>query len=141
MENRKNVYVIGVFDLFHRGHLELLKKAKKLGNRLIVAINGDEMVSQYKRKPFFNEEDRLEIINSLEMVDETFIINKFDNSEILIDRKVDVIVHGNDWDRGSYLKQIRIDEEFLKENKISLAFVPYTVGISTSDLINQIKNI
>lgn len=141
MENRKNVYVIGVFDLFHRGHLELLKKAKKLGDRLIVAINGDEMVSQYKRKPFFNEEDRLEIINSLEMVDETFIINKFDNSEILIDRKVDVIVHGNDWDRGSYLKQIRIDEEFLKENKISLAFVPYTVGISTSDLINQIKNI
>jgi glycerol-3-phosphate cytidylyltransferase len=133
--------VIGVFDLFHRGHLELLKKAKKLGDRLIVAINGDEMVSQYKRKPFFSEEDRLEIINSLEMVDETFIINKFDNSEILIDQNIDIIVHGNDWDRDSYLKQIRIDENFLKKNTISLEFVPYTTGISTSDLINQIKNL
>jgi glycerol-3-phosphate cytidylyltransferase len=141
LKKTKNVYVIGVFDLFHRGHLELLKKAKKLGDRLIVAINGDEMVSEYKRKPFFSEKDRLEIINSLAIVDEAFITNKFDNSDILIDQNISVIVHGNDWDRDSYLKQIRIDEHFLEENNISLAFVPYTAGISTSDLINQIKNI
>lgn len=140
MKSKKNVYVIGVFDLFHRGHLELLKKAKRLGDRLIVAINGDEMVSNYKRKPLFNEEDRLEIISNLKIVDEAFIINQFDNKRILLDFKVDVIVHGTDWDRNSYLKQIRVTESFLHENDISLELVPYTNGISTSDLIRTIKN-
>ena len=140
IENKKNVYVIGVFDLFHRGHLELLKKAKKLGDRLIVAINGDDMVSKYKRKPIFNEEDRLAIISSLRLVDEAFIIRIFDNKKVMIDREVDIIVHGTDWDRDSYLKQIRVTESFLDENKISLELVPYTNGISTSDLVNTIKN-
>ncbi len=140
IENKKNVYVIGVFDLFHRGHLELLKKAKKLGDRLIVAINGDDMVSKYKRKPIFNEEDRLAIISSLRLVDEAFIIRIFDNKKVMIDRKVDIIVHGTDWDRDSYLKQIRVTESFLDENEISLELVPYTNGISTSDLVNTIKN-
>ncbi len=140
IENKKNVYVIGVFDLFHRGHLELLKKAKKLGDRLIVAINGDDMVSKYKRKPIFNEEDRLAIISSLRLVDEAFIIRIFDNKKVMIDRKVDIIVHGTDWDRDSYLKQIRVTESFLDENEISLELVPYTNGISTSDLVSTIKN-
>ncbi len=140
IENKKNVYVIGVFDLFHRGHLELLKKAKKLGDRLIVAINGDDMVSKYKRKPIFNEEDRLAIISSLRLVDEAFIIRIFDNKKVMIDRKVDIIVHGTDWDRDSYLKQIRVTESFLDENEISLELVSYTNGISTSDLVSTIKN-
>jgi glycerol-3-phosphate cytidylyltransferase len=56
----KNVYVIGVFDMFHRGHVEFLKKAKSLGERLIIAVNGDQMVGEYKRKPMMSEQDRLE---------------------------------------------------------------------------------
>jgi len=140
INNIKKVYVIGVFDLFHRGHLELLKKAKRLGEYLIVAINGDEMVSTYKRRPLFSEEDRLEIVSNLRIVDESFIINDYDNKAILLERNVDIIVHGTDWDRESYLKQIRVTEEFLKENSISLELVPYTNGISTSELINTIKN-
>ncbi len=136
----KNIYVIGVFDLFHRGHLELLRKAKALGDRLIVAINGDDMVAKYKRKPFFNEIDRLEIIKALEIVDDAFVIDVFDNKDVLLEYNIDVIVHGNDWDREGYLEQIRVSESFLEENNITLEFVPYTSGISTSDLIKEIKN-
>ena len=48
----KVVYVIGSFDLFHRGHVELLRRARALGDRLIVAINGDDIVEKYKRRPY-----------------------------------------------------------------------------------------
>ncbi|OLY93125.1 cytidyltransferase-like protein [Cnuella takakiae] len=133
--------MIGVFDLFHRGHLELLKNAKALGQRLIVAVNGDEMVSRYKRKPFFNEQDRLAIIEACKYVDDAFIIKDFDNKAYLEQYGIDAIVHGNDWERSSYLKQIRVTEEYLAENEVSLVLLPYTQGVSTSELINQIKNL
>lgn len=136
----QNVYVIGVFDLFHRGHLELLKNAKALGQKLIVAINGDEMVSRYKRKPFFNEQDRLDIIKACKYVDDAFIIRDFDNKEAITQYNIDAIVHGNDWERSSYLEQIRVTEDYLAENNVALVLLPYTQGVSTSALITQIKN-
>lgn len=137
--SKRNIYVIGVFDLFHRGHLELLRRSKELGDRLIVAINGDEMVSEYKRKPFFNEKDRLALVKSCKYVDEAFIINQFDNKEYLEKYQIDIIVHGNDWERISYLEQIRVTEGFLNKNNVDLTLLPYTKGISTSDLIKKIK--
>ena len=135
-----NVYVIGVFDLFHTGHVELLRRSKELGNRLIVAINGDKMVSQYKRKPYMPEVDRLKIVQSCRYVDEAFIVDGFDNKDLLIKHNISKIVHGDDWERESYLKQIRVDELFLEENSIEMVFLSYTEGISTGELIKQIKD-
>lgn len=136
----RNVYVIGVFDLFHRGHLELLRTAKMLGERLVVAVNGDDMVSAYKRKPLYSETDRLEIVKSLRFVDKAFIIREFDNKEYIEQYDIDAIVHGDDWERASYLEQIRVTESYLESRQIDLVLLPYTQGISTSQLINQIKN-
>lgn len=133
------VYVIGVFDLFHRGHVELLKRARKLGDKLVVAINGDEMVTSYKRKPFYSEEDRLAIIEACRYVDEAFIIREYDNKEYIKKYKINLIVHGDDWPENSYMEQIRVTEEFLKNNNCKLVLLPYTKGISTSDLIKVIK--
>lgn len=135
----KNVYVIGVFDLFHKGHIEFLRRAKALGERLIVAVNGDEMVASYKRKPFFSEEDRLDIIKACRYVDEAFIINGYDNKEYIEKYNVDAIVHGDDWEKESYMKQIRVTEKYLKARNTELVLIPYTSGISTSSLIKQIK--
>lgn len=135
----ENVYVIGVFDLFHRGHVEFLKKASVLGKKLIVAVNGDEMVASYKRKPFYCEEDRLEIIKACKYVDDAFIIRGFDNKEYIEKYNIDAIVHGNDWELNSYLEQIRVTAEYLKERNVELILVPYTTGISTSQLIKKIK--
>lgn len=135
----KVVYVIGVFDLFHRGHLELLKRAKQLGDKLVVAVNGDDMVESYKRRPYFLENDRLEIIKALECVDEAFIIREYDNKEYIKKHKVNKIVHGDDWPEDSYMDQIRVTPQFLKENNCELVLLPYTEGISTSDLIKEIK--
>lgn len=135
----KNVYVIGVFDLFHKGHVELLKKAKSLGHRLIVAINGDDMVAEYKRRPFYTEQDRLEIIRNCKYVDEAFIIREYDNTSYIEKFRIDAIVHGDDWERASYLQQICVSEEYLKSHSVDIIMVPYTGGISTSGIIKQIK--
>lgn len=135
----KNVYVIGVFDLFHRGHVEFLKKSKSLGERLIVAINGDDMVASYKRRPFYSEEDRLAIIQACKYVDEAFIIREYDNKQYIEQYGIDAIVHGNDWERNSYLQQIRMTDDYLKSRNAELVLVPYTAGVSTSDIIKKIK--
>lgn len=143
MENlsNKTVYIIGVFDLYHRGHVELLKKAKDLGNKLIVAINSDKIVTDYKREPIFNEEDRLELVRSCKYVDEAFIIHDFDNKEYIKKLNIDIIVHGDDWDEAGYLKQIRVTKEFLAQHGVEMKFLPYTAGISTSGLIKRINSI
>jgi cytidyltransferase-like protein len=70
VEAQRNIYVIGVFDLFHRGHVELLKKARELGSKLIVAVNGDRLTAKYKRPPMYNERDRLALLLSCRYVDE-----------------------------------------------------------------------
>ena len=133
------IYVIGVFDLFHKGHIELLKRARALGDKLIVAINSDELVASYKRKPFFSETDRLAMVEACKYVDEAFIIREYDNKAYIKRYGIHVIVHGDDWAKESYLEQIKVDEAFLKANQVSLHLLPYTNGVSTSDLIRKIK--
>ena len=136
----KIIYVVGVYDLFHSGHVKLLERARALGDKLVVAINGDEMVSKYKRRPFLSENDRLEVIKACRYVDEAFIINDFDNKEVILKYGVNTIVHGDDWTGDSYMDQIRLTPEFVEENSIEFVYLPYTKGISTSDLILKIKN-
>lgn len=133
------VYVIGVFDLFHRGHVELLRRAKELGDKLIVAINGDEMVTSYKRQPYLSEQDRLEVVQACRYVDESFIIRQYDNKEFIEKYKITKIVHGDDWEEKGYMEQIRVDSDYLKKQNCELILIPYTKGISTSELIRKIK--
>lgn len=136
---KDTVYVIGVFDLFHTGHVELLRRAKAQGDELIVAINGDEMVASYKRRPYMNEDDRMNVIKACRYVDDAFVIRQFDNKDIIEKYGINKIIHGDDWKEESYLEQIRVTPEFLKEHDCELVFLPYTKGISTSELIKKIK--
>ena len=72
-------YTAGVFDLFHIGHLNLIKKAKQNCDYLIVGVNSDKLVQQYKHKtPVISEKERLEIIKSLKYVDQAVIVNTRD---------------------------------------------------------------
>lgn len=136
---KTTVYVIGVFDLFHSGHVELLRRAREMGDELIVAINGDDMVASYKRRPYMGEEDRLKVVKACRYVDDGFVIRQYDNKEYIKKYGINKIVHGDDWEINSYMEQIRVTPEFLKENNCELAIIPYTEGISTSALIKQIK--
>ncbi len=133
------VYVIGVFDLFHRGHLAFLERARACGDRLVVAINGDDMVSSYKRRPIHSEADRLAIISALRCVDHAFVIGDYDNRRAMLEHEVDIVVHGDDWAAQSYMEQIRATPGFLERHGIELRFLPYTEGISTSAILERIR--
>ncbi len=134
------MYVIGVFDLFHRGHVELLKNSSLLGENLIVAINGDDLVTHYKRKPIYSETDRLEIVKASKYVNHAFIVHDYDNKPFIEQYEIDAIVHGDDWEKESYLKQIAVTDEYLKSRNVELILLPYTNGVSSRDLITKIKN-
>lgn len=136
MKSKKIVYATMVGDLFHRGHLELIKKAKKLGDFLIIGLHPDDVVKRYKREPLIPFEDRKEIIESLKEVDKVVEDcmdlrepTMFDN---LKKYKVSIAVHGDDWLPPLYKKA--------KEQKlckvVQVECYPY---ITTTKLLQEIK--
>ncbi len=135
----RNVLVVGVFDLFHVGHVRLLERAKELGDRLIVAVNGDDVTASYKRVPVVNEHARAAVVAACRYVDETIIAHSLDVGPLLAQFSVSTIVHGNEWERNAYLNQIRLTEADLLRLDVELVFLPYTNGISTSDILRSIS--
>ena len=131
----ETVLVVGVFDLFHAGHVKLLKAARALGDRLVVIINGDQLTSSYKRMPITREDDRLVMLEACRYVDAVEISNDYSIRDAIVRHGVTQVVHGDDWELESYKKQIRCDDAFLEEHGVRLVLLPYTQGISTSDII------
>jgi len=93
----KRVYTSGVFDLFHVGHLSVLKKAKKFGDYLIVGVHSDEDVESYKRSPIIPCEQRCEIIRNISCVDEVIIAPLTPNNDesFYEINKIDIHVAGD----------------------------------------------
>ena len=131
------VYVDGIFDLFHRGHLESLRKCKLLSTDvyLIVGVVSDLDAHGYKRRPIFNEDDRCNIISSIKGVDEVVFPAPLVVTREFIDlHNIDLVVHGfaNDEDQKK-------QEEFYKNIKDKFKTIPYYTGQSTSSIIKFIK--
>lgn len=133
------VYIDGIFDLFHRGHLESFKQIKILYPNciLIVGVISDEDASGYKRKPIITFEDRCEIIRSIKYVDQ--IIEK---SPLILDLdfikkyEIDLVVHGFSSEEDENKQQ-----EFFKEIIDIGIFkkINYYDKTSTTDIISKIK--
>ncbi len=133
------VLALGVFDLFHRGHLEFLRKARARGDRLVVAVNTDEKVAQYKRRPVISTEDRLAIVEAVRFVDQVDVSDSFSISALVEKHAPDIIVHGDDWTRERYLEQIGLTDAELDRLGLRLELVPYHKGASTSAIISGIE--
>lgn len=139
---KKVVYIDGVFDLFHRGHLESLIKAKNCLNDpkntyLIVGIVSDKDATSYKRKPIISEEDRREIISSIKCVDRVICpCPLVIDMNFIIENNIDLVVHGfvSEEDRN---KQKEFYETITKEGYFKE--IEYYSKISTSDIIKNIK--
>jgi len=124
------VLTYGTFDLFHIGHLNLLKKAKSLGDELIVGVSSDEFNEKKGKKSFIKYEDRVEIVKSIKYVDKVI---KEDNWEQKIDDikkyNIDIFVMGEDW-KGKF--------DFLNKY-CQVVYLPRTEGISSTYLKEKLS--
>jgi rfaE bifunctional protein nucleotidyltransferase chain/domain len=98
-DNKKVVFTNGCFDLLHRGHIEYLKKAKKLGDILIVGLNSDSSVKKIKGKgrPLQKQTDRASILSSLYFVDYVSIFSELTPLKLISKLIPDILVKGGDW--------------------------------------------
>lgn len=142
MKKYKIGYTTGVFDMFHIGHLNLIKRAKEQCEYLIVGVSTDDLVISYKnKKPIIPFEERLAIIESVRYVDRAvpqYTMNKMDAWK---DLKFDVLFHGSDWKNSEMYNEII---ENFKTVGVDVVFFPYTDGISStslSDILQKIKSI
>ena len=136
MKKYKVGYTQGVYDMFHIGHLNLLRNAKELCDYLIVGVNSDNLVETYKKKtPIINEKDRREIVSNIKVVDECIIVDTLDKMEILKKIHFDAIFIGDDWAKNE--RWISTKEQ-LKQVGVDVVFLPYTSGISSTMLRNKI---
>lgn len=130
MKKYKIGYTQGVFDMFHIGHLNLINNAKALCDYLIVGINSDELVEQYKHKtPVIGEEDRRKIVDNLKAVDQCIVVSTLDKLELHEKLHFDVIFIGDDWKGNSRWVQT---EQEMNEIGVDVIFLPYTDGISST---------
>ena len=133
----KTVFTCGVFDLFHIGHLNLIKESKSYGDKLIVGINTDEFTLSYKNKrPVIPFEQRLEILKSCKYVDLVVNAEELLPLKYIKEYGVNVITIGSDW-KNTEIESIN----WAKNNNVDVVYINYTQNISTSYIIEKIKRL
>jgi rfaE bifunctional protein nucleotidyltransferase chain/domain len=131
---KKVVFTNGVFDILHIGHIYLLEKSKKLGDKLIVGINSDKSASQIKRKPIISEKNRKKMLESIKWVDKVIIFNELNPLSLLKKIKPNILVKG-----GDYSKNKIIGKEFIESYGGKVIVIPLSRGNSTTKIIEKIK--
>ncbi len=141
MKKYKTGITTGVFDLFHVGHLNLLERCKEQCETLIVAVCDDDYVRNIKKKePVYPLDERVRIINALKCVDETVVVSfeEVDDKMLLLNKhKFNVLFSGDDW-KGSE-RYIKTEQQFA-EVGVSIEYLPYTQGVSTTQIKEKISN-
>lgn len=126
----KKVITYGTFDLFHVGHLNLLRRAKELGDYLIVAVSSDAFNALKGKKAYHPIEDRVKILEAIEYVDEVIIEESWNQKiDDVLSNNVDVFVMGDDW-KGEF--------DYLKDY-CEVVYLPRTKGISTTKIKEELK--
>jgi D-sedoheptulose 7-phosphate isomerase len=131
------VFTNGCFDILHPGHVDLLRRAREMGSKLIVGINSDESIKKIKgaTRPFLNENDRKDILMGLSSVDEVVIFDETTPQAVIEKIKPNVLVKGGDWDEREI-----IGADFVIKNGGKVFSLPLKKGYSSSSIIDKILN-
>jgi glycerol-3-phosphate cytidylyltransferase len=130
--NMRTVVTFGTFDLFHVGHIRLLNRARKLGDRLVVGISSDDLNFSKKNKfPEFPQDQRMEIISMIKGVDEVFLEESLElKANYLVKYNADILVMGDDW-QGKF-------DQF--SNLCQIIYLPRTPSISTTAIVEKVRS-
>jgi glycerol-3-phosphate cytidylyltransferase len=134
------VYTGGTFDLFHAGHVEFLRKCSRYG-RVVVSLNTDEFIKEYKGSaPVMSYYERKTVLEACRYVDE--VIPNYggvDSRPSIMAIMPDIIIIGSDWAVRDYHKQMGFTQEWLDKRNIALCYVPYTAGISSTEVKKRLS--
>tara|TARA_B100000886_G_scaffold321835_1_gene264374 strand:- start:441 stop:1748 length:1308 start_codon:yes stop_codon:yes gene_type:complete len=140
MKDSKKVYLALSADLLHHGHMNVLSKAASLGE-ITIGLMTDEAIAKYKRLPNLTYQQREIVVRGLKGVKDIIPQKTMDYSDNLKKLKPDYVVHGDDWKNGIQKQQRKKVIEVLKEWNGELIEIPYTVGISSSELEESILEV
>lgn len=134
-QKEKVVFTNGCFDILHTGHIRFLKKAKKLGDILIVGLNSDSSVKKIKGKerPIVNQRDRAEILSNLVTVDYVCLFDEETPHHLISVLIPDILVKGAD-----YRKKDIVGKNIVESNKGKVVRIKLVQGKSTRNIINTI---
>jgi len=134
-EGKTIVFTNGCFDILHRGHIECLRKAKSHGDVLMVGLNSDSSVKKIKgdKRPIISQNDRAEILASLEMVDYVVIFNEETPHKVIATLVPDVLVKG-----GDYAKDEIVGKDIVESGGGSVITVKQVRGKSTKNIVKTI---
>jgi cytidyltransferase-like protein len=128
------VYVDMVADLFHHGHVEFLRRARELGDALIVGVHDDDTVASYKRRPVMTMDERIRVVAACRYVDEAVPNAPLVVGADWLDRhRIDLVAHGDDFTEETLLAFYRVPME-----RDMFRIVPYTPTISTTAILDRI---
>jgi len=124
------IYTYGVYDLFHYGHLRALKKAKELGDELVIGVFTDKATEKFKRKPIMNEEERRNLIKELDLGEVIYQDAFLPNEGVLDVLGINIVAkaEGAGWSK----------DEMPRFSECKSVLLDYTEGVSTSDIIKRI---
>lgn len=137
MKKYKVGYTTGVFDMFHIGHLNIIRRAKEQCDFLIVGVSTDEVVQSYKNKtPIIPFSERIAIVEAIKYVDKVVPQKSMDKMEAWKELKFDALFHGSDWKNSDMYN--KIENEFKKVG-VDVVFLPHTEGVSSTMLVKKIQ--
>ena len=135
MSKYKIGYTTGVFDMFHIGHLNILRRAKEQCDYLIVGVSTDELVMDYKNKcPIIPFEQRIEIVSAIKYVDKVVPQISMDKLAAYDELKFNAVFHGDDWKNSKMYDEL---EKAFNELGVDMVFLPHTDGISSTILAEK----
>jgi glycerol-3-phosphate cytidylyltransferase len=134
------VYTGGTFDLYHSGHAAFLERCAELGS-VVVSLNTDEYIELYKgTAPVMSFAERKAVLESVRWVDQVVPnIGGHDSTLAIEQVKPDLVVIGSDWARRNYYGQMCFDQDWLDERGIGLVYLPYTQGISSTEIKTRLR--
>lgn len=131
-------YTSGVYDLFHIGHLNLLRNAKGMCDKLIVGVTTDELVSYKNKQAVIPHNERMEIVRAIKYVDAVVPQENMDKFEMWKKLKFDVMFVGDDWFNSPKWEEL---EAKFKEVGVRIVYFPYTKGTSSTILNETLKKL